>query len=59
MVKLPLKTPNTAVTAVEIPLVPEIVSGQTASVRGKAPTVKHSRSIKWELSEQPAWFILP
>ena len=50
MVKPPLETPNTAVTAVEIPLVPEIINGQTASVRSKAPTVKHSRSIKWELS---------
>ena len=50
MVKPPLETPNTAVTAVEIPLVPEIINSQTASVRSKAPTVKHSRSIKWELS---------
>ena len=50
MVKPPLETPNTAVTAVEIPLVPENINGQTASVRSKAPTVKHSRSIKWELS---------
>ena len=50
MVKPPLETPNTAVTAVEIPLVPEIINGQTASVRSKAPTVKHSRSIKWKLS---------
>ena len=50
MVKPALETPNTAVTAVEIPLVPEIINGQTASVRSKAPTVKHSRSIKWELS---------
>ena len=44
MVKPPLETPNTAVTAVEI------INGQTASVRSKAPTVKHSRSLKWELS---------
>ena len=50
MVKPPLETPNTAVTAVQIPLLPEIINGQTASVRSKAPTVKHSRSIKWELS---------
>ena len=50
MVKPPLETPNTAVTAVQIPLVPEIINGQTARVRSKAPTVKLSRSIKWELS---------
>ena len=50
MVKPPFETPNTTVTAVEIPLLPEIINGQTASVRSKAPTVKHSRSMKWELS---------
>ena len=50
MVKPPLETPNTTPNSSRDTLVPEIINGQTASVRSKAPTVKHSRSIKWELS---------
>ena len=50
MVKPPLQTPHTDVIAIEIPLVPEIINDQATGVRRKAPTVKHLRSMKLELS---------